>query len=202
VAKLSDTEKTALKPILEAEPVRKSPRELLAAREVVKKWTLSELLPLAEHGLSSGRDFERGRRLYSEVACAACHRFDNDGGSVGPDLSALSGRFGVRDILESILEPSKVISDQYTAVNIVKTNGKTVMGRIANLHGENVEVVEDMLDPGHVTRVRRSDIETMEMSKVSVMPEGLLDSLKEEEVLDLLAYLLSRGDRGHKMFRK
>jgi putative heme-binding domain-containing protein len=202
VANLSNTEKSALKPILEAEPVRKSPRELLAARKVYKKWTLSELLPIAERGLSGGRDFERGRRLYSEVACAACHRFDNDGGSVGPDLSALSGRFGVPEILESILEPSKVISDQYAAVNITKTNGKAVTGRIANLHGENVEIVEDMLDPGRVTRVRRSDIETMEISKVSMMPEGLLDSLKEEEVLDLLAYLLSRGDRNHKMFHR
>jgi putative heme-binding domain-containing protein len=202
VANLSDMEKTALKSVLEAEPVRKSPRELLAARKVIKKWTLGELLPIAERGLSGGRDFERGRRLYAEVACAACHRFDNDGGSVGPDLSALSGRFGVHDILESILEPSKVISDQYAAVNIVKTNGKVINGRIANLSGESVDVVEDMLDPGRMTKVRRSDIETMQIAKVSMMPEGLFDSLKEEEVLDLLAYLLSRGDRNHKMFHK
>jgi putative heme-binding domain-containing protein len=201
--KLSDNEKRALKPILEAKPVQKTPQGLLAARKFVKKWTISELVPIVERGLNGGRDFERGRRLYAEVACASCHRFGQEGGgSVGPDLTGVAGRFSVPDLLEALIEPSKVISDQYAAIVIHKTNGQVITGRVANLFGDSISVNEDMFDPGRLTNVRRADIESMEPSKVSMMPEGLLDSLKEEEILDLIAFLLTRGDRNHKMFQK
>ncbi|MBI4659552.1 MAG: DUF1080 domain-containing protein [Verrucomicrobia bacterium] len=201
VATLSDEERTALKAVLNAAPERKSPQELLAARRFVKEWSLSELVPLVERGLNGGRDFERGRKLYSDVACAACHRFDNDGGSVGPDLSAVAGRFSVRDLLESIAEPSRTISDQYGAIVIRKKNGDVVTGRVANLSGNNLNIVENMLEPGRMANVRRQDIESMEPSSVSMMPEGLLNTLKEDEIQDLVAYLLSRGDRQDRMFQ-
>jgi hypothetical protein len=58
------------------------------------------------------------------------------------------------------------------------------------------------LEPGRLTRVRRQDIETIEPSPVSMMPSGLLNSLRAEEIQDLMAYLLSRGDRSHQMFQK
>jgi putative heme-binding domain-containing protein len=174
---------------------------VLAARPFVKEWTTSELVPMIESGLAGGRDYERGRKIYSEVACAACHRFNDDGGSVGPDLTALAGRFSVRDMLEAIVEPSKVISDQYGAIIIHKTNGQVVTGRVANLQGNSLNVIENMLSPGTVTGVRREDIESTEPSKVSMMPTGLLNSLTDAEIQDLFAYLLSRGDPRHKMFR-
>lgn len=201
VANLSDAEKAALKPVLEARAERKSPRELLGARPLVKEWTVDDLVPIVERGLKGGRNFERGRKLYGDVACAACHRFVQEGGSVGPDLSGVAGRFGVHDLLESLVQPSKVISDQYEAIVIRKKNGDVVTGRIGNLSGNNVNVVEDMFDPGRMTNVRRSDIETMESSIVSMMPEGLLNSLKEDEIQDLLAFLLSRGEPNDPLFR-
>jgi putative heme-binding domain-containing protein len=94
-----------------------------------------------------------------------------------------------------------VISDQYQAVNIRKKDGETVSGRIANLSGANVNVVEDMFDPGRMTNVRRTDIESIEPSKVSMMPEGLLNSLKPEEIQDLVAFLFSRGGTQQAMYR-
>lgn len=194
VETLSETEKETLKPILEARVERKSPRDVLAARTFVKEWAIDALVPAIETGLNGERDWERGRQLYSIVACAACHRFGNEGGSVGPELTGVVGRFSVRDLLESILEPSKVISDQYQAINIRKKDGEMISGRIGNLSAANVNVVEDMLDPGRMTNVRRADIESIEPSKVSMMPEGLLNSLREEEIQDLVAYLLLRGD--------
>jgi len=198
---LSDDEKAVLKPVLEARTERKSPRDTLAGRAHIKDWKLAELVPVVESGLKGGRNFERGRQLYGAVGCAACHRFVNDGGSVGPELTGVVGRFSVHDLLESIVEPSKVISDQYGAINIRKKDGDIVSGRIANLSGSGVNVVEDMFDPGRMTNVRRADIESMEPSTVSMMPEGLLNSLKEDEIQDLAAYLLSRGDAGHTMYR-
>ena len=155
---------------------------------------------MVEKGLSQ-RNFDRGRSLFGAANCFACHRFDNDGGASGPDLTAVSGRFSVRDLLESIVEPSKEISDQYAAVVIATNDGKVITGRIVNLHGDNLMVMTNMLDPGGLTQVDRKKVESMETSKVSMMPEGLLDTFKEDEILDLFAYLLSRGDRNNKMFK-
>jgi putative heme-binding domain-containing protein len=193
VRNLSEDERIALKPVLELRPESRSPRTVLAARSLVKVWTVNELVPIVERGLQSERNFARGRRLYSEVACAACHRFVDDGGSVGPDLTAVAGRFGVRDLLEAIIEPSKAISDQYAAIVIRKKSGEVVTGRVANLSGPTVQVVEDMLEPGKFTDIRREDIESIESASISMMPPGLLNSLKPEEIQDLVAFLLSRG---------
>ena len=173
----------------------------MAARTLVKEWQLDELVPLVEKGLKGGRNFERGRQLYGAVACSACHRFVNEGGSVGPELTGVAGRFSVHDMLESIIEPSKVISDQYSAINIHKKDGDTISGRVGNMSAAVLNVVEDMFDPGRMTNVRRSDIESMTPSTVSMMPAGLLNSLKIEEIQDLVAYLFSRGDAEHKMFK-
>ena len=147
------------------------------------------------------RDFDRGRQLYGEVGCAACHRFVNEGGSMGPELTGVVGRFSVRDLLAATIEPNKIISDQYQAINVHKKDGDTVSGRVANLSEANVNIVEDMFDPGRMTGVRRADIESIQPSTVSMMPEGLLNSLKEDEIQDLTAFLLSRGDSPHPMYR-
>jgi putative heme-binding domain-containing protein len=191
---LSDDERTALKDVLEARPAPQSPRDLLAARKPVKEWTVSELMPIVERGLAEPRDLQRGRRLYGAVACASCHRFRVEGGGVGPDLSAVGGRFGVRDLLEAIVEPSKVISDQYAAVSIATRDGHVITGRVGNMFGDTLSVIEDMFDPGRSTSVRRGDIEEMKPSPVSPMPAGLLNSLTADEIQDLVAYLLGRGD--------
>jgi putative heme-binding domain-containing protein len=200
VATLTDKEKADLKPILEARPAAPAPI-VGKVRPFVKNRKLDELVPLVEKGLSTRRDFDRGRRLFGEANCFACHRFDNEGGSMGPDLTGVSGRFSVRDLLESIVEPSKVISDQYAAVEITTTDGKVVVGRIINLHDNNIMVNTNMLDPNAITAIDTRKIESKEVSRTSMMPKELLDTFKEDEILDLVAFLLSRGDRHSKYFR-
>jgi putative heme-binding domain-containing protein len=199
VATLTDKEKEELRPILEAKPVASTPI-VGKPRPFVKKWTLDDLAPALEKGLTK-RDFDRGRRLFGEAQCFSCHRFDNEGGAQAPDLTVLAGRYSVRDLLEKVVNPNKFISDQYGAVIITTTDGKTVTGRIVNLHQDNLHVMTNMLDPGALVTVNAKKVESMEKSKVSMMPAGLLDVFKEDEILDLVAYLLSRGDRNHKMFQ-
>src|SRR5579864_1107403 len=193
IATLTEQEKVALKPILEARPDPKLPFTV-KQRPFVRNWTLDELVPIVEKGLTK-RDYDRGRSLFGETGCFGCHRFSNEGGAAGHDLTGLGGRFSTRDLLEKITNPSKSISDQYAAVKIETTDGKTVVGRIVNLHGDNIVIQTDMRDPNALVNVDRKKIESMEQSKVSMMPTGLLDVLKEDEILDLIAYLLSRGDR-------
>lgn len=199
-ATLTKVEKKELAPLLAARAAPPSPI-VGKPRPFFKKWKLDELAPIVEKGLTN-RDFNRGRRLFGEAQCFACHRFDNEGGAQGPDLTVASGRFSARDLLESIVDPSKEISDQYAAMVFVDDRGKVVTGRIVNYSGDNMSVMTNMLDPNGLVNVNQRKVESIEKSKVSMMPEGLLDSFHEDEILDLVAYLLSRGDRGNKMFAR
>ena len=200
IATLTAEQKESLKEILNKKP----DTEIAFSskpRKMVKKWTMEELVPIMETKLKN-RDFNHGRRMFAEAKCFACHRFDNQGGTVGPDLTSLAGRFSSRDILESVLDPNKQISDQYEAVQILTVDGKVITGRIANLAGDSIRLQTNMLDPGSLVGVDRKLIEEMQPSKASMMPEGLLNTMNEDEVLDLMAYLLSRGDSGHAMFTR
>jgi putative heme-binding domain-containing protein len=192
VAALTDTEKAELTPILEAAARTSKPVAPAPPRPFVRAWKVDDLAPLVEKGLAH-RDRERGRMLFGEAKCFACHSFDNEGGALGPDLTGVAGRFSARDLLESIIEPNKVISDQYSAVTIGTIDGKLITGRIVNLSGDSYSVMTDLLQPNDVVRVDRRRVEFTETSKVSMMPSGTLDTLNEDEVLDLLAYLLSHG---------
>ena len=200
VKTLSAAEKVALKPILDAK-AEASNLVVLKPRPFVKKYTLDELGPMVEKGLKAGgRDFDAGRKMFAATNCFACHRYDNEGGAAGPDLTAIAGRFSQKDLLESIIDPSKEISDQYGAVEIDTLDGKKVVGRIVNLNGDTIMVNTDMLNPNGQVTVNRKNVDVLKPSKISMMPVGLLDTLKEDELLNLMAYLLSRGDRKHAMF--
>jgi putative heme-binding domain-containing protein len=166
-----------------------------------KAWTTADLSAL-EAKLKSGRDFKNGERAYAAARCVVCHRFGGDGGATGPDLSQVAGRFGLKELAEAIVEPSKVISDQYAAHVIVPVAGKQFIGKIANEANGVLTVVVDPEDASKVVQIKVADIEERRVSKVSLMPEKLLDTLNENEVLDLLAYMLSRGDSKHPMFKK
>ena len=202
VLTLTAEEKIALKPTLDAKAAN-SGLIVLKPRPFVKKHTMDGLMPAVEKGLKAGgRDFDNGRKMFAATNCFACHRYDNEGGASGPDLTAIAGRFSPKDLLESIIDPSKEVSDQYAAVEIDTLDGKKFSGRIVNLNGDDIMVNTNMLDPNGQVNVNRKNIDVMKPSKLSMMPAGLLETLKDDEVLDLMAYLLSRGDRKHVMFEK
>ena len=200
VTTLSPEEKTALKPILDAKPEPKTVAANVPARPFVKTWTVDELASDVENNLTK-RDFDRGRALFGAAQCFACHRFADEGGAVGPDLTIVSGRFSPRDLFESIILPSKSVSDQYQAITVATTDGRVITGRVVNLAGDKMMINTNMLDPSATENVDRKQVEEIKPSTVSMMPEGLLNTLNKDEILDLVAYLLSRGDREHKMFR-
>jgi putative heme-binding domain-containing protein len=168
-------------------------------RPFVKEWSMAEVIPLVETKLKH-RNFARGREMFAAANCFSCHHFAREGGALGPDLTGLAGRFSARDILESVLEPDKVISDQYAAVVIQTTTGRFVTGRVTNFSGDKITLNTDMLDPNAFESVDRREIEQLTNSTTSMMPSGLLNSLNEEELLDLMAFLLSRGNPQDPMF--
>ncbi len=154
---LTDQEKETLKPILDvdlekAEPIAEGP-----PRPFVRKWTVNELLEAANHDKVQ-RNFERGREMFAAGACFKCHRFAGEGGTIGPDLTGVGGRFNAQNLLESIIEPSKVISDQYASTMFVLNDGRIVNGRVINLNGKNMMVLTDMTHPSNLTSVDRNTL--------------------------------------------
>ena len=198
-ANCTDAERLAI----EASGIRKPYviPELPKPRGPGKDYSVAEVVALASDGLK-GRDFKNGEKMYKAARCVVCHRFGGDGGATGPDLTQLAGRFNVKDLTDAIVDPSKIISDQFKASTIETKAGKIVTGQIVS---ESKDTITILVDPENATKtveIKKSDIETNQPSKVSLMPKDLLKTLNEDEVRDLLAYLLSRGNPSDAMFRK
>jgi len=111
VAQLTPAEKNVLAAVIGKKPPPVEPFHSTAPKGPGRSWQLDEAAALARTSLR-GRSFQSGRNLFHAASCAACHHFAGEGGSGGPDLTSLGNKFSARDVLESILEPSKVVSDQ------------------------------------------------------------------------------------------
>ena len=166
-----------------------------------KNWTLEELSAATKTGLK-GRDFAQGKKVFSAAACFTCHRFGNAGGMTGPDLTLSGGRYSPHDFLDQIINPSKVINEQFAPVIVTKNNGETFSGVVVNLNGDRVNINTDLSDPSQQVSIDRKEVKSMELSTVSPMPPMLLSMLTQEEILDLVAYVLSGGDKENAFFQK
>lgn len=197
-AALSDSERAGLVAIITGAPV--TPKPPAVPRQFVKEWKMDDLLPDLER-VSSGRSFEKGKQAFNDAQCIACHRFGNDGGAVGPELSAASSKYTRRDILESIIVPSKVVSEQYQNVALSLKNGDEVTGRVIEEDGRRLVVVTDPLKQTQ-REVRKSEIQERRPSNLSPMPESLVTILTKDEILDLLAYIESGGKPSAAAFRR
>lgn len=172
----------------------------LKQRALVREWRVDALLPAAATGMRA-RNFERGRRVFSTAMCIKCHRFNRQGGMAGPDLTGVGNRFDDRALFEAILEPSKVVSDQYATVEVNTVAGDSYTGRIGDQNEKEILLKPDMLNPAAVRRIPWQDIDSVRPSTQSLMPPNLLDSFTEAEILDLLAYLKSQGNANAEVFR-
>ncbi len=190
VERLPDDVRASLGELLTAAPASMVPNIELEERALVKNWKMDDWQALSDASLED-RDLENGRKMFAVGQCYKCHRLEGAGGSVGPDLTNAGRRFNPNDLLETLIVPSKEVSDQYQATIFQLDNGQTISGRIANLAGNNYMVQTDMYDPGRFTNIDAKTIEEMKPSAVSMMPTGLLDSMTQEDVLDLLSYLRS-----------
>jgi len=198
-ANASDAERLAIEALGLRKPFK--PKELPKPIGPGKEWTTADVVAL-EPKLAKGRDFKNGERAFAATRCVVCHRVGGDGGATGPDLSQVAGRFGIKELAEALVEPSKVISDQYKASVVRTLDDKTYVGKIVNDTGGKYTIVIDPENSTKTVELKKDDVVSVKPSNVSLMPEKLLNSLNENEVLDMLAYMLSRGDSGHAMFKK
>jgi len=152
---------------------------------VKNKWSYEELLAYLESPEGKAGSAARGAKVFKDGQCVSCHRFNGKGESIGPDLTAVAQRFQRKEILESIVYPSQVISDQY-ASKVVICSGRTYTGIVArNGNGTTTVLQSD----AQKVELKTEEIEEIKPSKVSTMPEGLANRLSLEQIGDLFAYL-------------
>lgn len=163
-------------------------------------WTTETAMKLFEEPLK-GRDFENGKRMFSAGRCAACHRFEGTGGYSGPDLGSVGRRYSIRDIIVAICEPSDSISEQYQASSVTLKDGGFLYGRVIYRNDKEIAVAPNPYDLGQISKAPMDDVEKVEFSQISVMPPGTVAAMNADELKDLMAYLISGGDRRHASFK-
>jgi putative membrane-bound dehydrogenase-like protein len=136
---------------------------------------------------------KRGKTLIDasargDLQCLKCHTIQGAGGNVGPDLSAIGKKASRESLIESILYPSKAIADQYVSWAIETKKGVVVTGLLVEETAEYV-TLRDANATDH--RIAKKEIESRSKSPVSIMPSDLIAVMTEEDLIDIVEYLLS-----------
>jgi putative heme-binding domain-containing protein len=156
-----------------------------------KNWKLEDLEPLLTKMDAKTRNRDSARDALIRTQCVFCHRVSADpklpAGVYGPDLTLVSARFGRKDLLDHILSPSKFIDEKFRLVTVQTSDGKTLSGSLESEDDERVVLKPNPLAPETV-EVGKAMIKQRTISEISPMPAGLLNSLKAEQILDMLAW--------------
>ncbi|MFP6737467.1 MAG: c-type cytochrome, partial [Planctomycetota bacterium] len=174
--------------------------ELLKLNQRNTEWTFNQLAaPIRQ---LEGRSFEVGKSVFKVSNCVACHRLNNEGQVFGPDLAKLDPKKRTAEhVLRSLLEPSKDIDEKFQTYALVLRTGMVVTGMIVEETAKQVKVIVNPLAKAAPAVVDKSAIVARRKLPNSIMPEGLLNRLSREEIIDLIAYVLSGGDAGSKLFK-
>ncbi|MFD2202627.1 heme-binding protein [Shivajiella indica] len=164
-----------------------------------RNWKVEEALALMED--LKGRDLVKGKAMYAASLCLSCHTMHGEGGIVGPDLTQLGTRFSPQDILESTINPNAVISDQYAATIFYLKDGSSVLGKLTNEDNEKYYISQNPFDPQNLREIPKKEVTSKKLSEISVMMPGLINRLNEEELKDLMAYLISGGNQNHEVYK-
>ncbi len=175
-------------------PAAAGPGRLWTQADATKAWQ--------DAAAKKSFDFENGRKMFAAALCSQCHRVGDLGGAQAPDLTGVGSRMNPGDLVMNIVLPSAVISDQYANSEVSRVDGGKVIGRILNEEGDKLQLAVNAFDPSVQVTISRSDIIAIDRSAVSPMPVGLLNSLNEQELSDLLAFLISGGNPKDKLYTK
>jgi putative heme-binding domain-containing protein len=174
--------------------------DLLKNNRPRKEWTYDDLASTVE-ALDHGRSFANGKQMFEVASCASCHRMNGVGEPIGPDLTQLDPKTTRLEILRSLLEPSARIDEKYLTHVFALKSGKVVTGMVLETTPRHLKVTENPMARTPPVLIDLADIEDRSKSPTSIMPRGLLDKLTREEILDLIAYLASKGDPRAPLFQ-
>ncbi len=149
-----------------------------------------------EEVLSLIGDVDRGAKLFrgeGAARCGDCHKVHGSGQDVGPDLTEISKKYSARELLESIVDPSKKIEPAYVSYVLITTGGTVVTGLLLERNDKRVVLKESN---GEVVEVVATDVQALSPQQVSLMPEMLLRDMTAQQAADLLAFLLATTNTG------
>jgi putative heme-binding domain-containing protein len=153
------------------------------------------------NGLKSGRSYEVGKSLFAAASCVGCHKLGGEGKEFGPDLTKLDEKKrNAQYILKSLLMPSADIEDKYRARIFQMDSDAIITGMVVQETDKSIKVMVDPLAKGEPTVLEKDEIVGQKVSAVSTMPQGLLNKLTKEEILDLMAYVMAGGDKENPMY--
>ncbi len=194
-AKLSDEERRVLADLIEPTSDSTEVPPAVVQRQAVKQWSMNDLVPrLSADPYKPDR--QRGAVVFVEAMCSRCHRSGARGPAVGPDLTQVANRFSRKDILQSIIEPSHMVAENYRKVQVATKDGRVLVGRVlieGDYRSQKLQIATDSLNASETIEIEKSEIESMRESAISPMPSGLVDGFQAEEILDLLEYLSIRA---------
>ncbi|MBU6237652.1 MAG: c-type cytochrome [Planctomycetes bacterium] len=164
------------------------------------EWKVSDLVADIKQA-EKDRSYEVGRSLFRAANCVGCHQLGGEGKAFGPDLAKLEPKKQTAEaILKAIIEPSADIEDKYRSRIFQMSSGAIVTGMVTKEDDQSIHVMVDPLAKGEPTILEKSEIEGEKTSAISTMPQGLLNRLTREEILDLVGYVLAGGDKKHAAF--
>ena len=162
----------------------RAPAQLPKGNE--SRWDFDQLVNYLDSDSGKFGDPVHGRTAFNKAKCVDCHQFGDFGKSIGPSLSGISRRFSKREIIESILYPAHVVSDQYASKKVLTLDGRTLTGMVSQRDAETIELRDSN---NRVTAISEREIDQILPSNSSIMPSGTLDNLTLQEISDLMAYL-------------
>jgi putative heme-binding domain-containing protein len=165
-----------------------------------RRWTVEEAEPLVANLV--GRDLVKGKAMYAATLCQSCHTMQGEGGAIGPDLSQLGTRFSAKDILVATINPSETISDQYHATVLELKAGGSIVGKLNDEDAQNYYISQNPFAPNDIKTVAKNTVILKKNAEVSIMMGGLINRLNEEELKDLMAYLISGGNADHQVYKQ
>ncbi len=171
------------------------------AAPVITEWKLADLEGELPH-LAKGRDFAKGKGLFTTVGCIACHKVGAEGPLWGPELTGVFTKYkgDAKLVLGEILEPSKTIEPRFRAYEFTVGNDDPFTGFLLKEEGDTLTI---QTGPGEsmIKKFSKKDIKSRAQAN-SIMPPGLLNLLNKEQILDLLAFVQAGGDAKHAAFSK
>ncbi|REK11160.1 MAG: dehydrogenase [Planctomycetota bacterium] len=173
--------------------------ELLKDRRPRTEWKFDDLAS-AVGTLEHGRSFGNGKQLFEVAGCVACHKLNGAGNAIGPDLSKLDEKMKSLDILKELLDPSARINEKFQSYIFQLDSGRVVTGLVLEETPAVIKVAENPLAKANPSEFKPEEVEQRVKSPTSIMPKGLLDRLSREEILDLIAYVLARGNAESALF--
>ncbi len=180
-------------------------KEFLAKNPVtetkITEWKITDLAEDLKR-VGQHRNFARGQQLFTSLACAQCHQLGKEGVVFGPALVDVVKKYkgDAKAVLQEILEPSKNIEEKYRNLTLELGDENSLSGLVL---AEDKDSVTLQTGPAReqMQKVAKNAIKSRRPSALSLMPAGLLNSLDQEQILDLLAYLLAGGSADHAAFK-